>query len=162
MYAEIIGYSATADAYHVVQPDPEGAGAARALAMVLDDAGVLPQEVDYINAHGTGTEINDAMETLAIKKVWGINAHQVAISSTKGVTGHMLGAAGAVEFMAAVLACQYDIIPPTINYRTPDPACDLDYVPNQARRRKVRIAVSDSLGFGGHNAALVVRKYEHN
>ena len=162
VYAEIIGYSTTADAYHVVQPDPEGAGAARALAMVLDDAGVLPQEVDYINAHGTGTEINDAMETLAIKKVWGINAHQVAISSTKGVTGHMLGAAGAVEFIAAVLACQYDIIPPTINYRTPDPACDLDYDPNQARRRKVRIAVSDSLGFGGHNAALVVRKYEHN
>ena len=127
-----------------------------------EDAGILPQEVDYINAHGTGTEINDAMETQAIKKVWGEDAYRLAISSTKGVTGHMLGAAGAVEFMAAVLACQYDIIPPTINYKTPDPACDLDYVPNRARRRRVNIAVSDSLGFGGHNAALAVRKYEHN
>ncbi|NLW43916.1 MAG: beta-ketoacyl-ACP synthase II [Syntrophomonadaceae bacterium] len=162
VYAEIIGYSTTADAYHVVQPDPGGEGAARAFAMVLDDAGILPQDVDYINAHGTSTEINDAMETQAIKKVWGEHAHRVAISSTKSVTGHMLGAAGAVEFMAAVLACQYDIIPPTINYKTPDPACDLDYVPNRARRRRVNIAVSDSLGFGGHNAALAVRKYEHN
>lgn len=162
VYAEVIGYSTTADAYHVVQPDPDGEGAARAFAMVLDDAGILPQDVDYINAHGTSTEINDAMETQAIKKVWGEHAHRVAISSTKSVTGHMLGAAGAVEFMAAVLACRYDIIPPTINYRTPDPACDLDYVPNVARPRRVNVAVSDSLGFGGHNAALAVRKFEPN
>jgi 3-oxoacyl-[acyl-carrier-protein] synthase II len=144
----------------VVQPDSEGEGAARAFAMALEDAGVLSQEVDYINAHGTSTEINDAMETRAIKRVWGDYASRVAISSTKGVTGHMLGAAGAIELMAAVLACQYDIIPPTINYETPDPLCDLDYVPNQARRKNVNIAVSDSLGFGGHNAALVVRKFK--
>jgi 3-oxoacyl-[acyl-carrier-protein] synthase II len=160
VYAEIAGYGATADAFHVVQPDSEGEGAARAFAMALEDAGVLSQEVDYINAHGTSTEINDAMETRAIKRVWGDYASRVAISSTKGVTGHMLGAAGAIELMAAVLACQYDIIPPTINYETPDPLCDLDYVPNQARRKNVNIAVSDSLGFGGHNAALVVRKFK--
>jgi 3-oxoacyl-[acyl-carrier-protein] synthase II len=129
VYAEIAGYGATADAFHVVQPDSEGEGAARAFAMALEDAGVLSQEVDYINAHGTSTEINDAMETRAIKRVWGDYASRVAISSTKGVTGHMLGAAGAIELMAAVLACQYDIIPPTINYETPDPLCDLDYVP---------------------------------
>lgn len=160
VYAEILGYGATADAFHMVQPDSGGEGAARAFAAALEDAGVLPQEVDYINAHGTSTEINDAMETRAIKKVWGDYANRVAISSTKGVTGHMLGAAGAIEFTAALLACQYDIIPPTINYETPDPACDLDYVPNQARRQSVDIAVSDSLGFGGHNAALVVRKFK--
>jgi 3-oxoacyl-[acyl-carrier-protein] synthase II len=160
VYAEIAGYGATADAFHVVQPDSEGEGAARAFAMALEDAGVLSQEVDYINAHGTSTDINDAMETRAIKRVWGDYASRVAISSTKGVTGHMLGAAGAIELMAAVLACQYDIIPPTINYETPDPLCDLDYVPNQARRKNVNIAVSDSLGFGGHNAALVVRKFK--
>jgi 3-oxoacyl-[acyl-carrier-protein] synthase II len=160
VYAEIAGYGATADAFHVVQPDSEGEGAARAFAMALEDAGVLSQEVDYINAHGTSTEINDAMETRAIKRVWGDYASRVAISSTKGVTGHMLGAAGAIELMAAVLACQYDIIPPTINYETPDPLCDLDYVPNQARRKNVNIAVSDSLGFGGHNAALVVLKFK--
>ncbi|MGE5544937.1 MAG: beta-ketoacyl-ACP synthase II [Bacillota bacterium] len=160
VYAEVVGYGATADAFHIVQPDSGGEGAARALAMALEDAGVHPQEVDYINAHGTSTEINDAMETQAIKRVWGKHASRVAISSTKGVTGHMLGAAGAIEFVAAVLACQYDIIPPTINYETPDPACDLDYVPNKARHQRVDIAVSDSLGFGGHNAALVVRKFK--
>jgi len=160
IYAELIGYGATSDAFHMVQPDPEGDGAARAFALALADAGVEPSMVDYINAHGTSTEFNDAMETQAIKKVWGEHARQVAISSTKGVTGHMLGAAGAVEFIAAVLACRNDIIPPTVNYTTPDPACDLDYVPGKARRRKVGVAVSDSLGFGGHNAVLVVRKFE--
>jgi len=160
IYAEIVGYGATADAFHMVQPDSGGEGAARAFAMALKDAGVLPQEVDYINAHGTSTEINDAMETQAIKRVWGEYASRVAISSTKGVTGHMLGAAGAIELMAAILACVNDTIPPTINYQTPDPACDLDYVPNQSRQQIVDIAVSDSLGFGGHNAALVVRKFK--
>lgn len=159
IYGELIGYGATADAYHIVQPEPSGDGAARAFSLALSDAGIQPEDIDYINAHGTSTEINDAMETMAIKKVWGEYASEVAISSTKGVTGHMLGAAGAVEFMAATLACYHDLIPPTANYRTPDPACDLDYVPNQARSRLVRAAVSDSLGFGGHNAALVVCKF---
>jgi len=159
IYAEVIGYGTTADAYHVVQPEPEGDGAARAFAMALRDAGIAPGEVDYINAHGTGTEFNDAMETRAIKKILGKHAYEVAISSTKSMTGHMLGAAGAVEFIVAVLACKHDLIPPTINYTTPDPDCDLDYVPNTARRRNVRVAISDSLGFGGHNAVLVVRKF---
>jgi len=159
IYAEVIGYGTTADAYHVVQPEPEGDGAARAFAMALRDAGIAPGEVDYIKAHGTGTEFNDAMETRAIKKILGKHAYEVAISSTKSMTGHMLGAAGAVEFIVAVLACKHDLIPPTINYTTPDPDCDLDYVPNTARRRNVRVAISDSLGFGGHNAVLVVRKF---
>jgi len=159
IYGELLGYGATADAYHIVQPEPSGDGAARALALALSDAGKRPEDIDYINAHGTSTEINDAMETMAIKRVWGDYASEVAVSSTKGVTGHMLGAAGAVEFMAAILACYHNLIPPTANYMIPDPACDLDYVPNQARPKLVRAAVSDSLGFGGHNAALVVSKY---
>lgn len=160
VYAELVGYGSTADAFHIVQPESGGDGAARAFAMALEDAGVTPPEVDYINAHGTSTEINDAMETRAIKRVWGEYAGRVAVSSTKSVTGHMLGAAGAVELMAAVLACQHNTIPPTINYSTPDPVCDLDYVPNEARRQKVDVALSDSLGFGGHNAVLVVRKFK--
>ncbi|HOV42775.1 MAG TPA: beta-ketoacyl-[acyl-carrier-protein] synthase II, partial [Syntrophothermus lipocalidus] len=137
-----------------------GEGAARAFALALRDAGIEAKDVDYINAHGTSTDMNDPMETKAIKRTFGEHAYNVAISSTKSMTGHMLGAAGAVELMVAVLACKNDIIPPTINYTTPDPECDLDYVPNTCRSRTVRVAVSDSLGFGGHNAVLVVRKFE--
>ncbi|MCR4400319.1 MAG: beta-ketoacyl-ACP synthase II [Syntrophomonadaceae bacterium] len=158
IYAEVIGYGTTADAFHVVQPDPGGDGAARAFAAALSDAG-LAEDVDYINAHGTSTDLNDPMETRAIKRVFGEHARRLAISSTKGVTGHMLGAAGAVECMAAVLACRHDLVPPTVNYETPDPECDLDYVPNVARQMAVRVALSDSLGFGGHNAVLAVAKY---
>ncbi|ADI02208.1 beta-ketoacyl-ACP synthase II [Syntrophothermus lipocalidus] len=160
IYAEVIGYGSTADAYHIVQPAPDGEGAARAFALALRDAGIEAKDVDYINAHGTSTDMNDPMETKAIKRTFGEHAYNVAISSTKSMTGHMLGAAGAVELMVAVLACKNDIIPPTINYTTPDPECDLDYVPNTCRSRTVRVAVSDSLGFGGHNAVLVVRKFE--
>lgn len=160
IYAEVIGYGATSDAFHMVQPDPEGDGAARAFAMAMEDAGVEPVEVDYINAHGTSTDMNDAMETRAIKKALGPRAYEVAISSTKSMVGHMLGAAGAVELIVTILACKHDLIPPTINYTTPDTECDLDYVPNTARSREVRVAMSDSLGFGGHNAVLVVRKFQ--
>ena len=160
IYAEVIGYASTSDAYHIVQPAPNGEGAARAFTLALRDAGIEPTEVDYINAHGTSTDMNDPMETQAIKTAFGEHAYKLAVSSIKSMTGHMLGAAGAVEFIAAVLACKNDVIPPTINYTTPDPECDLDYVPNVCRQRAVRVAVSDSLGFGGHNAVLVVRKFE--
>lgn len=159
IYAEITGYGATGDAYHIVQPDPEGEGAARAFTLALQDAGVRPENVDYINAHGTSTSINDAMETKAIKRALREHAYRVAVSSIKSMTGHMLGAAGAVEFIAATLSCQNNLIPPTINYTDPDPACDLDYVPNTARETEVNVAISDSLGFGGHNAALVITKF---
>jgi 3-oxoacyl-[acyl-carrier-protein] synthase II len=160
IYAELAGYGASGDAYHIVQPEPEGDGAARAFAMAMQEAGVTPDQVDYINAHGTSTEFNDAMETRALKKVLGARAYEVAVSSSKSMVGHMLGAAGAVELIAAALACCHDMVPPTINYTTPDPECDLDYVPNQARSMPVRVAMSDSLGFGGHNAVLLVRKFE--
>jgi len=160
IYAEVVGYASTADAYHIVQPVPDGSGAARAFKLALEDAGIDAKDVDYINAHGTSTDMNDPMETQAIKTAFGEHAYKVAISSTKSMTGHMLGAAGAVELMVAVLACKNDVIPPTINYTTPDPECDLDYVPNTCRSQTVKVAVSDSLGFGGHNAVLVVRKFE--
>jgi len=159
VYAEIAGYGAAGDGYHIVQPDPEGKGAAQAFTRALHDALITPEQVDYINAHGTSTGINDAMETKAIKKALGEHACRVAISSTKSMTGHMLGAAGAVECIAAALCCRDNLVPPTINYRHFDPLCDLDYVPNTAREMNVNVAVSDSLGFGGHNAALVLKKY---
>jgi 3-oxoacyl-[acyl-carrier-protein] synthase II len=159
VYAEIAGYGTAGDGYHIVQPDPEGKGAAQAFTRALNDARITPEQVDYINAHGTSTEINDAMETKAIKKALGEHAYRVAISSTKSMTGHMLGAAGAVECIAAALCCRDNLVPPTINYRNFDPLCDLDYVPNTAREKNVNVAVSDSLGFGGHNAALVLKKY---
>jgi 3-oxoacyl-[acyl-carrier-protein] synthase II len=162
IYAELVGYGATGDAYHIVQPEGSGDGAARAFKKALADAGLEPHQVDYINAHGTSTKINDAMETRAIKKAFGEHAYNLAVSSTKSMTGHMLGAAGGVEIIAAVMACRHDLIPPTINYTDPDPECDLDYVPNMARQKRVRVAVSDSLGFGGHNAVLVVKKYEES
>ncbi|SER94662.1 beta-ketoacyl-ACP synthase II [Salipaludibacillus aurantiacus] len=158
--AEIAGYGATGDAYHVTAPAPEGEGAARAMMQALEDAEMSPSEVTYLNAHGTSTEYNDKYETTAAKKVFGETAHNLAISSTKSMTGHLLGAAGAVEAIFSVKAIQEGIIPPTMNYETPDPDCDLDYVPNKARKQDVPVVMSNSLGFGGHNASLVFKRYE--
>jgi 3-oxoacyl-[acyl-carrier-protein] synthase II len=157
--AELIGYGATDDAYHITAPSPDGESAARAMSNALADGGVKPEDVDYINAHGTSTPLNDKVETLAIKKVFGEYAYKVPISSNKSMIGHLLGAAGAVELVATILSMEKEIIPPTINYEFPDPECDLDYVPNKARHKKINVALSNSLGFGGHNATLVVRKY---
>jgi 3-oxoacyl-[acyl-carrier-protein] synthase II len=159
IYAEVLGYGMTADAYHMTAPDPEGDGASRAMAVALRDAGVAPAEVGYINAHGTSTPYNDRFETLAIKRVFGDHARRLAVSSTKSMTGHLLGAAGGVEAIATVLALCHGVLPPTINYETPDPDCDLDYVPNQARKQQVEVALSNAFGFGGTNATLVFRKY---
>lgn len=159
IYGEIIGYGMSGDAYHVTQPAPEGDGAARAMRAAIQDAGIRPEDVDYINAHGTGTELNDKFETLAIKRVFGEHAYRLAVSSIKSMTGHMLGAAGAVEAVATLLTLRDGRVPPTINYETPDPECDLDYVPNRAREMQVRVALSNSFGFGGHNACVVVRRY---
>ena len=160
IYAEVIGYGANGDAYHITAPAPEGEGAARCMRLSLKDAGIAPSEVDYINAHGTSTEYNDANETQAIKKVFGEHAFKLAVSSTKSMTGHLLGAAGAVEGVFSVLALRHGIIPPTINYENPDPDCDLDYVPNQARRADIRVALSNSFGFGGTNACVIFRRAE--
>lgn len=160
IYAEIIGYASTGDAYHITSPEPQGDGAKRAMEAALKDAGVSPDEVGYINAHGTSTEYNDKLETLAIKRVFGEAAYKVAVSSTKSMTGHLLGAAGGVEAIAVCMALSESIIPPTINYEVPDPECDLDYVPNQARRAEIDVAISNSFGFGGHNAVLVFRRYQ--
>ncbi len=159
IYAEIIGYGMTGDAHHMTAPDPEGDGAARAMAGALADAGIAPGDVGYINAHGTSTPYNDKFETLAIKRVFGEHARKVAVSSTKSMTGHLLGAAGGIEAIASVLALHHGILPPTINYETPDPDCDLDYIPNQARKQDVELALSNAFGFGGTNATLVFRKY---
>ena len=159
IYAEITGYGMSCDAYHITAPDPEGEGAARAIREALGDARINPEEVDYINAHGTSTKLNDKIETLAIKKALGAHARKVMVSSTKSMTGHLLGAAGGVEFAACCLSIRDGVIPPTINYEYPDPDCDLDYVPNTARRAKVEVCLSNSLGFGGHNAALIVRRF---
>jgi 3-oxoacyl-[acyl-carrier-protein] synthase II len=157
--AELIGYGATDDAYHVTAPSPDGQSAARAMSNALADGGVKPEEVDYINAHGTSTPLNDKTETLAIKKVFGDYAYKIPISSNKSMIGHLLGAAGVVELIATILSIEREMIPPTINYEFPDPECDLDYVPNKARPKKINVALSNSLGFGGHNATLVVKKY---
>ncbi|MFO7341182.1 beta-ketoacyl-ACP synthase II [Caldibacillus debilis] len=160
IYAEIVGYGSTGDAYHITAPAPAGEGGARAMKMALDDAGVSPEEVDYINAHGTSTEYNDKFETMAIKTVFGEHAYKIPVSSTKSMTGHLLGATGAVEAIFTVLAIKEGVIPPTMNYETPDPECDLDYVPNEARKKDVRVAISNSFGFGGHNATIVLKKFE--
>jgi 3-oxoacyl-[acyl-carrier-protein] synthase II len=149
----------TSDAFHYTRPDPDGDGAARAMTLAMTDAGMQPEEIDYLNAHGTSTISNDAIETLAIKKVFRTHANKLFVSSTKSMLGHMLGAAGAVEAAVTVLAVRDGIIPPTINYTTPDPACDLDYVPNHARTQAVNAALSSSLGFGGTNGALVFKAY---
>lgn len=160
IYAEVIGYGATGDAYHLTAPAPEGEGAARAMKIAMKRANVKPEEVDYINAHGTSTDLNDKFETMAIKGAFGEHAYKLAISSTKSVTGHLLGAAGAIEGIATALTLKQGIIPPTINYETPDPDCDLDYVPNNARKQNIKIALSNSLGFGGHNATIMLKKFE--
>jgi len=157
--AELAGYGLSSDAYHYTRPDPLGEGAARAMALALSDAGMRPEEIDYINAHGTSTRTNDRTETLAIKKAFGSHARRLSISSSKSMLGHMLGAAGAVEAAITALALQEGVLPPTINYDIPDPECDLDYVPNTARTHAIRTALSNSLGFGGANAALVLKRW---
>ena len=158
IYGELVGYGATADAYHITAPSPEGEGNARAMRMALDEAGLRPEDIDYINAHGTSTQPNDREETAAIKQVFGEHAYKLLVSSTKSMTGHLLGAAGALEAIACLLAIRDGCIPPTINYQTPDPGLDLDYVPNTARAKAITTALSNSMGFGGHNASLIFAK----
>lgn len=157
--AEIVGYGSTSDAYHITAPHPEGSGAARALNMALDDARLTPQEVDYINAHGTATSLNDAMETKAVKAVFGQHAYHVPMSSTKSMTGHGMGMTAAIEAAFSVLAIRDNVAPPTINYREPDPDCDLDYVPNVAREMPIDVVMSNSFGFGGHNVSLIFKRF---
>ena len=159
IYAEVVGYGMTSDAHHMTAPDPEGDGAARAMAGALSDAGLDPTAVSYINAHGTSTPYNDKFETIAIKRVFGDHAYRLAVSSTKSMTGHLLGAAGGIEAIATALAIQHGILPPTVNYETPDPDCDLDYVPNQARKQEIEVALTNAFGFGGTNATLALRKF---
>jgi 3-oxoacyl-[acyl-carrier-protein] synthase II len=159
IYAELTGYGNTADANHMTAPSPEGEGAARCMKMALRSAGLRPEDVSYINAHGTSTPQGDVCETQAIKTVFGDYARRLAVSSTKGATGHMLGAAGAVEMAVCAKAIQTNLIPPTINYEQPDPDCDLDYVPNVARETVVTAALNNSFGFGGHNATMVAKKF---
>ncbi len=159
---EIVGYGMTADAYHITAPAPEGEGAVRAMIMSLNDGRVSPAEVQYINAHGTSTELNDKFETTAIKTVFQDHAHELMISSTKSMTGHLLGAAGGIEFAITLLAVRNGIVPPTINYENPDPECDLDYVPNKAREADIQYALTNSFGFGGQNACLTLKKFEPN
>lgn len=161
IYAEIVGYGLTGDAYHVSAPEPEGLGAVSCMQMALDCGGVKPGNLDYINAHGTSTKLNDLAENKAIKTVFGEHAYKLAISSTKSMTGHLLGAAGGVEAIFTALTIKRGVIPPTINYESPDPDCDLDYVPNEARQVKVRTALTSSFGFGGTNACLLIKACEH-
>jgi beta-ketoacyl-acyl-carrier-protein synthase II len=160
--AEIIGYSATSDAFHITQPSPNGVGAAKALSLALKKAGISPSEVDYINAHGTATQLNDKTETHAIKSVFGELAYRIPISASKSMTGHLLGASGALEAIVCILAINHGIIPPTLNLTHPDPECDLDYVPNKARSVEITTAVSNSFGFGGHNSVLIFRRYSND
>ena len=157
IYCELAGYGLTADAYHMSAPNPEGEGAARCMRMAMKHAKVNPEDVDYINAHGTSTPIGDACETKAVKRAFGESAHKVAVSSTKSMTGHLLGAAAAVEMAAGVMAMRDSLLPPTINLENADPECDLDYVPNTAREKKVKVAISNSFGFGGHNSSVVIK-----
>jgi 3-oxoacyl-[acyl-carrier-protein] synthase II len=160
IYAEVAGYGFNADAYHITAPAPEGVQAAKCMEMAIKDAGMLPSDVSYINAHGTSTPLNDKNESLAIKSLFGDHAYKVAVSSIKSMTGHLLGAAGGIEAIASVLSVANDIVPPTINYETPDGDLDLDYVPNEARKQVVNVAISNSFGFGGHNATILVKKYK--
>ncbi len=159
IYAEVVGYGMTGDAHHMTAPDPEGDGAARAMAAALRDAALEPSAVGYINAHGTSTPYNDKFETIAIKRVFGDHARKLAVSSTKSMTGHLLGAAGGIEAIATAFALHHGVLPPTTNYEKPDPDCDLDYIPNQARKQDVEVALSNAFGFGGTNATLAFRKY---
>jgi 3-oxoacyl-[acyl-carrier-protein] synthase II len=158
--AELAGYGANGDAHHITAPTDDGSGSARAIYLAMASAGVSPEEVDYVNAHGTGTLLNDVSETKAIKLALGKRAYQIPVSSTKSMTGHMMGTTGALEAIFCVETIRSGMIAPTIHYRTPDPDCDLDYVPNAARKHAVRVAVSNAFGFGGHNAVLVLRKFE--
>jgi 3-oxoacyl-[acyl-carrier-protein] synthase II len=160
IYAELVGYGMSADAFHITAPSEDGDGGMRVMASALDDAGIRPEQVDYINAHGTSTPYNDKLETLAIKRLFGDHARRLAISSTKSMTGHLLGAAGGVEAGISVLAIKHQVAPPTINYQTPDPECDLDYVPNTMRPMKIDYALSNSFGFGGTNGALLFKKFD--
>jgi 3-oxoacyl-[acyl-carrier-protein] synthase II len=160
VYAELIGYGATCDAYHMTAPSPDGEGAETCMKLALEDANIAPNEVDYINAHGTSTPLNDVAETKAIKKVFGEHAYKLMVSSTKSMTGHLLGGAGGLEAVITVKALETGIVPPTINLEEPDPECDLDYVPNQARRANIKVAMSNAFGFGGTNACLVFKKWE--
>jgi 3-oxoacyl-(acyl-carrier-protein) synthase len=157
--AELAGYAATADAFHITAPAEDGAGGSKAMRLALDVAGINFDEVDYINAHGTGTPLNDVSETLAIKSAFGEQAYSIPVSSTKSMTGHMMGATGALETIFCAHAVRENVLPPTINYQTPDPDCDLDYVPNEARDKDVKVAISNAFGFGGHNAVVAVREY---
>lgn len=159
IYGEIAGYGYTGDAYHITAPSPDGDGAARCMRMAIKDAGLQPEEVDYINAHGTSTQLNDKTETIAIKKVFGERAKKIPVSATKSMTGHLLGAAGSTEAIFTLLTIYEGILPPTINYEEPDPECDLDFVPNVARRQSVRVGMSNAFGFGGTNAALILRSF---
>jgi 3-oxoacyl-[acyl-carrier-protein] synthase II len=158
IYCELAGYGMTADAHHITAPSPDGEGAAKCMQLALEDADIRPEQVDYINAHGTSTQLNDKVETIAIKKVFGDYAYKLPVSSTKSMIGHLMGAAGGVELIAATLCLVNNVVHPTINYETPDPDCDLDYVPNVAREHKIDVILSNSLGFGGHNATLVARR----
>lgn len=158
--AEVVGYGMTGDAYHLTQPAPKGEGAKRSMQLAMEDANLSPTDIDYINAHGTSTQINDKYETMAIKQAFGDHAYRLAVSSTKSMTGHLLGAAGGIEAIAMALALKEQILPPTINYEHPDPDCDLDYVPNEARQANIRVALSNSLGFGGHNATIAFKVFE--
>lgn len=159
IYAEVVGYGTNCDAYHITAPNPEGEGGAKCMALAVKDAGLNMTDIDYINAHGTSTGLNDSGETLAIKKAFGDHAYKLMVSSTKSMTGHLLGAAGAVEAIITSLALKESFVPATINYKVPDPACDLDIVPNEGRKAKIETALSNALGFGGHNASLVLRRY---
>lgn len=159
IYAEIVGYGSTGDAHHITAPAPGGEGGVRAMKMALEDGGLSPEDVDYVNAHGTSTPYNDEFETAAVKEVFGDYAYKLAMSSTKSMTGHLLGAAGGVEAIFTVLAIRDSMLPPTINYETPDPKCDLDYVVNESRKGEIRAAISNSLGFGGHNATIAFKKF---
>jgi 3-oxoacyl-[acyl-carrier-protein] synthase II len=158
--AELVGVGMSGDAYHITAPAPDGDGAIRSMAAALENAGLDPDEVEYINAHGTSTQLNDASETAAIKNVFGDHAYKLAVSSTKSVIGHVLGAAAAVEVIFCVLAINNEVLPPTINLDNPDPDCDLDYVPNQARERRIDVALSNAFGFGGHNVSIIVKRYD--
>jgi 3-oxoacyl-[acyl-carrier-protein] synthase II len=158
--AEVVGYGITDDANHMVQPGPEGEGAARAMTLAMEDAGIAPEDIGYINAHGTSTPLNEKLETMAMKRAFGDAAYQIPISSTKSMTGHLLGAAGALEAVLTVNALGKGILPPTINQEEPDPDCDLDYIPNEARKADVSFAMSNSMGFGGHNVSLILARHD--
>jgi len=161
IYAELAGIGFTADAHHITEPAPGGEGAVRSMRIAISDAGLTPSDVDYINTHGTSTPVGDRSETAAIKTVFGDRARTMAVNSTKSIIGHLLGAAGAVESIATILSIQHNKVHPTINQETPDPECDLNYIPNKARDWKVNVAISNTFGFGGHNATLLFRRFEH-